>query len=87
MHLLSAFTPAHTHQETLSYRIDVDEARILGCLQAGWHSPVVEPDRILSSSDSAGILALHDEIERGARWRIVRAERAPEGQRLHLCRD
>jgi hypothetical protein len=86
MHLLSAFTPAHTHQETLSYRIDVDEERLWGCLQAGWKRPAVEPDRVLDAGDSAGIRALHDEIEAGARWRLTRVERAAVGQKLHLCR-
>jgi len=86
MRLLSAFTPAHTHEETLSYRIDVDEERLWGCLQAGWERPTTEPDRVLASGDSAGIRALHDEIEAGARWRLVRVERAEVGQKLHLCR-
>lgn len=86
MHLLSAFTPAHTHPETLSYRIDVDEERLWACLQAGWTRPVIAPDRVLDAGDSAGILALHQEIESGARWRLVRAERAAAGQRLHLAR-
>lgn len=86
LHLLSAFTPAHTHPETLSYRIDVDEARLWGCLQAGWKRPMVAADRVFDAGDSAGIQALHREIEEGARWRIVRAERADGGQRLYLCR-
>jgi len=86
MHLLSAFTPAHTHPETLSYRIDVEEERILACLSTGWRRPAIEADRVLDSGDSAGIQALHDEIENGARWRMVSAERGDAGQRLHLCR-
>ena len=85
--LLSAFTPAHTHAETLCYRLDVDEARLESCLTAGWRRPQIEGDRILDATDSAGIRALHDEIEAGARVRLVRAERTEEGQRLHLCRS
>jgi len=89
MELLSAFTPAHTHPETLSYRVDVDPARLRACLQAGWRGPTVEGERVLDAGDAAGILALHREIEDGARYRLVRAERAEggRGQRLHLCRS
>jgi hypothetical protein len=87
MALLSAFTPAHTHAETLCYRIDVDVARLEGCLGAGWRRPRVEGERLLDAADSAGIRALHDEIEAGACIRLVRAERTEAGQRLHLCRS
>jgi hypothetical protein len=87
MALLSAFTPAHTHQETLCYRIEVDEARLRSCLATGFRRPHVEGDRILDATDSAGIRALHDEIEAGARFRLVRAEKTAAGQRLHLCRS
>jgi hypothetical protein len=85
--LLSAFTPAHTHAETLCYRLDVDEARLEGCLGDGARPPRVQGDRLLDAADSAGIRALHDEIEAGAHWRVVRAERTPVGQRIHLCRS
>lgn len=85
LHLESAFTPAHTHAETLCYRIEVDEARLQGCLQEGWEPPAVQGDRVLDAADAEGIRALHDEIEAGARWRVVRAERTAGGQRLHLC--
>jgi hypothetical protein len=87
LHLLSAYTPAHTHPETLCYRIDVDRARLEGCLAPGWQRPATEGDRVLDAGDSAGILALHREIEAGARWRVVRAERTGAGQRLHLCQS
>jgi hypothetical protein len=86
LRLLSAFTPAHTHAETLCYRIDVDEARLAGCLGAGFRRPHVEGDRVLDAADSAGIRALQDEIEAGARYHLVRVEVAGAGQRLHLCR-
>jgi hypothetical protein len=88
LHLLSAVTPAHTHEETLAYRLEVDEARLWSCLQAGWERPAPAIERTLDASDSASLLALHHEIEAGARWRVVgveRAERAGAGQRVHLC--
>lgn len=90
MHLLSAFTPAHTHPETLSYRIDVDGDRLWGGLQAGWRRPPARIDRTLDGNDSAAIRALHQEIEDGARWRIVGTERAARAggpQRVHLARS
>jgi hypothetical protein len=89
MHLLSAYTPAHTHPETFSYRIDVDQARLRACLEAGWRGPEIEGERVLDAGDAAGIRALHREIEEGARYRLVRAERAAGGRRrlLHLCRS
>ncbi len=104
LHLLSAFTPAHTHAETLAYRMEVDQARLWSCLQADWQRPLVddgapldrsralpqtpvEGERTLDAADSAGLLALHHEIEAGARWRLVRAERSGAGQRLHLRRS
>ena len=86
MHLLSAYTPAHTHPETLSYRIDVDLDRVQGCLSAGWKRPEVDTERVIDAADPAGIRGLHDEIEAGARWTMVRVERDTGGQRLHLRR-
>lgn len=86
MDLASAFTPAHTHAETLSYWIDVDEDRLRRCLQDGWRPPEVVGERVIEAADAAGIRALHDEIEGGARWQVVRAERGEAGRRLHLRR-
>lgn len=88
MDLKSAYTPAHTHDETLSYLIEVDEERLWGCLQSGWKRPEIQADRTLDAGDSSGILALHDAIEGGERWRLLRADRAGDGrpQRLHLQR-
>jgi hypothetical protein len=84
MHLLSAYTPAHTHPETLSYRIDVDPERLARCLEAGWEAPEIAYGRVVHAGDSAEILTLHREIEAGARVSLVGVERAPAGQRLLL---
>lgn len=94
MHLLSAYTPAHTHEETLSYRIDVSEERLWGCLQAGWKRPEIATDRLLAADDAEGIRALHRDIESGENWQLVRTEHATAAtgteparpQRLYLKR-
>jgi hypothetical protein len=94
MHLLSAYTPAHTHEETLSYLIDVDDDRLWGCLQAGWKRPSIPTTRVLSADDGEDIRRLQEQIESGERWQLVRMERATAAtddtparpQRLHLKR-
>lgn len=94
MHLLSAYTPAHTHDETLSYLIEVDEERLWGCLQDGWKRPALETQRVLEAGDTKDIKALHDSIEAGEKWQLIRVERpvAASGdtparpQRSHLRR-
>ncbi len=85
MELLSAFTPAHTHPETFAYRIDVDDAVLTRSLLAGWRASTAVGQRILAADDPAGIRTLHEDLERGARWTLVRAERREgQSQLLHL---
>lgn len=87
MRLLSAFTPAHTHPETLSYRIEVDEASLTRSLRREPWAATRHGDRVLDADDASGIRALQDELERGEAWTLVRAERRPgAAQRLHLVR-
>jgi hypothetical protein len=87
MHLISAFTPAHTHAETFTYRIDVEQEQLLSSLMAGWKPPAEVGERTLVADDSEAIRVLHDEIEAGARWQLIGAERRSGGpQRLHLRR-
>jgi hypothetical protein len=85
MELLSAYTPAHTHEETFAYLIHTDDARLTSSLREGWTAPESEGARTLDADDHDGIRALHDEIEAGARWRLIRAERRDGNpQRMHL---
>lgn len=87
MELLSAYTPAHTHPETFAYRIEVSEERLVSSLRPGWSPPSSAGERQLDADDSTAIRQLHDEIEAGERWQMVRAERRKErAQRLHLQR-
>jgi hypothetical protein len=83
MEVLSAYTPAHTHPETLAYCIDVDDATLAGNFQ-GAKPRAPQSERLLAAHDTAAIRALHDEIEAGSRWQITGVERPPDGQRLHL---
>lgn len=87
MQLLSAYTPAHTHPETFAYRIDVADAVLTRSLLQGYAAPKTEGERILRADDHDGIRKLHDDLERGEKWTLVRAERREGGpQRLHLRR-
>jgi hypothetical protein len=85
MEILSAYTPAHTHPETFSYRIDVDDERLVSSMLNGWSPASPTGDRVIDGDDAAAIRALHTDIEAGARFLLVRAERR-EGQSalLHL---
>lgn len=85
MKLLNAYTPAHTHVETFTYRIDVTPERLSAPLRPTWARPSEGGDRYVDSDDSAAIRALHDELEQGARWRLHRVEPRPgDHQRLWL---
>lgn len=85
MNLLNAYTPAHTHAETFTYRIDVTAERLSAALRPSWRRPTEGGERYVDSDDSAGIRALHDELEQGAKLRLHRIEKRPgEHQRLWL---
>ncbi len=87
MHLLSAYTPAHTHPETLAYRVDVEDTTILASLSSSTPPRRRDGEYVLRSDDSAGIRALHDALERGECWTMIRAAPAADGaQELHLVR-
>ncbi len=87
MEVLSAYTPAHTHPETLSYLIQVDDQTLAAAISPRKHSEDLSGDRIIEAGDSQAIRDLHDEIESGIRWQMVRAEKRADGpQRLHLVR-
>ncbi len=85
MLLLNAYTPAHTHPDTFTYRIDVDWARLVAPLHPGWQRERDGGDRAIDVDDPASIRGLHDDIEAGARYRLVRVEKrgeGPQSQRL-----
>lgn len=87
MHLLSAYTPAHTHPETLAYRVDVDHAATLARLSEGARPRPRTGERIVAADDRAELERLQRELERGDAWILTRAETPPSGpQRLHLVR-
>lgn len=87
MFLRSAYTPAHTHIETLSYRIDVDPARLVACMSPGWKRPKLSADRTISSDDHAAMHALQDDIEAGGRYCLAGVDKPTEDgapQRVHI---
>lgn len=87
MLLLNAFTPAHTHPETFTYRIDVDWKRLTAPIRPGWQRVKDGGDRFVTADDPASIRQLHDEIEAGGKFRLVRVEprgEATGSQRLWL---
>lgn len=85
MTLLNAYTPAHTHVETFTYRINTSYERISAPLRPGWRRPADGGDRHIDSDDPGAIRGLQDEIEKGAVLRLHRVERRHGGaQRLWL---
>lgn len=85
MELLGAYTPAHTHVETFTYRIDVEPGRLVAPLQADWRRPSGGGARKVDANRSDEITALHQDLEAGQRWALRRVERHPgRAQRLWL---
>lgn len=87
MRLLSAYTPAHTHIETLSYLIDVNHERLVACMSPGWKRPALRVDRTIVSDDHAGMQALQADIERGESYCLAgveRPEKEGDPQRVHI---
>jgi hypothetical protein len=90
LRVLSAYTPAHTHAETLSYRLEVDERHLLRCLQGRSRegAPARAPDLVVDAGDEAALRALQERIEAGEAWELIHADRtaSKQAQRLHLQR-
>jgi hypothetical protein len=71
LRLLSAYTPAHTFVRSLTYCIEVDEARLLASFMEGYAAPSAPGDREIDPADEAALIGLQDEIEAGAEYAIV----------------
>ncbi len=85
MTLMCAYTPAHTHDETFAYRIDVDDDRLTAPLRPGFARPASGGDRHIDAGDTEAIRGLHTDIESGARYELFRIERRDhQPQRLWL---
>lgn len=72
LELVTAYTPAHTEPETLTYAVDLDDLRLRATL--GDPSVRIErprPTLELRSDDVAGMRALQDRIEAGERFCIT----------------
>ncbi len=85
LELLSAYTPAHTHEETFSYRIEVDDQRLERALESSWSRPQIAADDTFTADDSEAIRALHDAIEDGSRFALADVEPG-DVNRVHIAR-
>jgi hypothetical protein len=87
MQILSAYTPAHTHDETFAYLIEVDDDTLVSSLRPGWKATEANGELQFDADDSPAIRKLHDEIEAGKRFALVRSERREGAEaRIHLRR-
>jgi len=77
MQLLNALTPAHTHIESFTYRIETNDEALTAALRPGYRSPQGDGDRAVVAGDRAGIEKLQHDIEAGARYSLHRIERKP----------
>lgn len=81
MSLLSAWTPAHSHPATFSYRIEIDEEGLGERLTAPASRAAPPPHDVdVDPRDVDALLHLQHEIERGARLTLVGLERARGGE-------
>jgi hypothetical protein len=81
MELKTAYTPAHTEPETLTYVFDVTEDTIRAAM--GDRTVVLprpEPTEWLDSDDVEGMMRLQDRIESGARY-VITGPPLREGER------
>lgn len=86
----TAYTPAHSTAETLTYSFEVTD----DALRAAMGDPDIElarpaPDFHLDADDTAAMKRLQHEIEAGARYLLVDRPKHIDGKRLHpiACAD
>lgn len=89
--LTSAWTPAHTHPQTFSYRSDVDSERLVSALRGDFRReprPAADAAGVVTvaADDEATMRVLQDEIESGAQLRLVAVESGTPN-RLYLRRE
>jgi hypothetical protein len=72
LELLTAWTPAHSHAASLTYRATIDDAALLRLARAPGGEVARPPaDRWIDSGDHAAIEALQARIEAGERFCVV----------------
>ncbi|MCA9562595.1 MAG: hypothetical protein KC561_03855 [Myxococcales bacterium] len=68
LELLTAFTPSHTDDHTLTFRFDVSQQRITRALAGKEAYAAVPPDAFfVDADDAAGLIALQRDLEAGHR--------------------
>ena len=79
----TAYTPAHSEVQTLTYGFDVTDAELLGALghpDFSFQRP--EPDLWIRSGDIESMVALQDRIEAGERFVMPSAPQSDDGTML-----
>jgi len=73
LELLTAWTPAHSHAASLTYRAALDDAALLRLARdpGAAPAPAIATERWIDSADRAAIEALQAEIEAGGRVCLV----------------
>ena len=84
MQLLSAYTPAHTHDETFAYLIAVDDHQLLSSMHHDYCRPTPQGDITFAADDSSRIRELHGRIEQGERYQLVGVQQSDRAAIMHL---
>lgn len=71
LRLLSVWTPAHSFAASFTYRLEVDEGKLLASFMEGYKPPSAEGDSEIDPADAAALIDLQEEIEAGADIAIV----------------
>jgi hypothetical protein len=74
--LVTAYTPAHSKPETLTYRVDITDERLrAACGEPGLELARPATTRIVDADDHDTLRELQRELRSGARYRITSAPR------------
>jgi hypothetical protein len=86
LQLVSAYTPAHTHPRTFTYRVCPNEVSLKKCLQGEKVNTLWEGERSVDIEDDDELIVLQREIEAENGWDLVGVERSDRETRGLLNR-
>jgi hypothetical protein len=85
LNLQSAWTPAHTHAASLTYRLDVTPDALRAAVRD--EPPIVDPpDSVLRADDTDALHSLQLELEAGDDWALVGVDDTRDARTLKLRR-